>query len=498
MVSMTGVMKTVFVSVNHLLAEGYEVSYTAAAALTGVPLVLSAVTGFAALTASRIWGKRPLYLASLLLVFIGATWNTNVATSYGQCMAARVFQGLGWGAFDTLVMGSIHDTYFEHERCRRVAVYSIVQIATTWGSPLLGGVASQTRTGFDLQFAILSSFFIIAVPLMALGAPETAFDRAYNMAQTPATGASYVKSLPLAPRTHLESFKDYVAKLKPVGYSSDRRDSTILLQVPRAFIAPTTLLLFLVSFLPAATLWGLSSSLSLLFSPMPFNLSTASLGLLTTGPFILGTAVTALFALWPKWHITFTATRSNSIALGAGSALAFVGLVTLGLHLASCMTPSPPQTETETDTATMTSVYALRYLGDRVSLPVVSLLLGLAAAGVAALDSAARPLIRRSTAFTSSNLGVALRNTAHMDAGVGFWRTLAAGVFVVAMPNAVWDWQGLRATCIGVGTAQVVLAGIVAGVWWFWDESVRRMDGRVMRLVDLDMLKRTGSFFDTD
>lgn len=492
MVSMSGVMKTAFVSVNHLLAEGYEVSYTAAAALTGVPLILSAVTGFAALIASRLWGKRPLYLASLLLVLIGATWNTNVASSYGQCMAARVFQGLGWGAFDTLVMGSIHDTYFEHERCRRVAIYSIVQVATTWGPPLLGGLASQTGTGFGLQFAILSSFFVIAVPLLALGAPETAFDRAYNMAQTPATGVSYTKSLPLAPRTSLESFKDYVAKLKPVGYSAERRDSSVLLQVPRAFIAPTTLLLFLVSFLPSAAVWGLSSSLSLLFSTMPFNLSTSALGLMTGGPFILATGVTAVFALWPKWHITFTATRSNSIAIGVGSGLAFVGLVTLGLHLSSCMTALPP------DDAGTTTVYALDYLGRRVSFPLVSFLLGLVAAGTAVLDSAARPLIRRSTAFTSSNLGVALRNTAHMDAGAGFWRTLAAGVFVMALPNAVWDWEGLRQTCVGIGAAQAALGGAVAGLWWFRDEALRRLDGRVMRLVDLDMLKRTGSFFDTD
>jgi MFS family permease len=112
MVSMTGVMKTVFVTVNCVIAMHYEVSYTAAAALTGVPLLLSAATGFASLIAARIWGKRPLYLSSLLLILIGTLWSTNVQSSYAQCMAARVFQGLGWGAFDTLVMGSIHDTYF--------------------------------------------------------------------------------------------------------------------------------------------------------------------------------------------------------------------------------------------------------------------------------------------------------------------------------------------------------------------------------------------------
>ena len=109
---MTGVTKTIFMTVNAQLAESYQASYTAVAALTGVPMILSAVTGFVCLVASRICGKRPLYLASLLLVFIGVVWNTNVAGSYAQCMAARIFQGLGWGAFDTLVLGSIQDTYF--------------------------------------------------------------------------------------------------------------------------------------------------------------------------------------------------------------------------------------------------------------------------------------------------------------------------------------------------------------------------------------------------
>lgn len=112
MVSMTGVMKTIFMTVNAQLAESYQVSYAAVAALTGIPLIISAFSGFVCLVAARVCGKRPLYLVSLLLVFIGTTWNTNAASSYAQCMAARVFQGLGWGAFDTLVLGSIQDTYF--------------------------------------------------------------------------------------------------------------------------------------------------------------------------------------------------------------------------------------------------------------------------------------------------------------------------------------------------------------------------------------------------
>jgi MFS family permease len=111
-VGLIGGMKTAFISTNGVMAVRYETSYTAVAALTGVPLVLSAFTGLASLGAARIWGKRPVYLASLALVFIGALWNMTTADDYGQCMAARVFQGLGWGAFDTLIVSSIQDTFF--------------------------------------------------------------------------------------------------------------------------------------------------------------------------------------------------------------------------------------------------------------------------------------------------------------------------------------------------------------------------------------------------
>lgn len=105
-------MKTALITVNSILTEQLGASYVAVAALTGVPLMLSAVTGLASCTASKVWGRRPVYLVSAVLIFIGVVWNANISTSYGQYMAARIFQGLGWGAFDTMLVGSIMDTYF--------------------------------------------------------------------------------------------------------------------------------------------------------------------------------------------------------------------------------------------------------------------------------------------------------------------------------------------------------------------------------------------------
>lgn len=112
MVGLVGGMKTAFITTSAPMAISYDASYTAVAGLTAAPLILSAFTGFSSSILARIFGKRPLYLAATLLLLVGCIWNITASKSYASCMGARLVQGLGWGVFDTLVMGSIQDTYF--------------------------------------------------------------------------------------------------------------------------------------------------------------------------------------------------------------------------------------------------------------------------------------------------------------------------------------------------------------------------------------------------
>ena len=104
--------KTILIPVNAELAARYNIPYASATALTAAPLIVSAFAGLACVTAAKLFGKRPVYLVSAILLFVGTMWNMRTLDSFRECMAARVFQGLGWGAFDTLVLGSIYDTYF--------------------------------------------------------------------------------------------------------------------------------------------------------------------------------------------------------------------------------------------------------------------------------------------------------------------------------------------------------------------------------------------------
>ncbi|KAK8079633.1 hypothetical protein PG997_007451 [Apiospora hydei] len=455
MTALIGVMKTIFVSVNGPIAIRNSVSYTAVVSLTGVPLMVSALSGTLSLLVAKLYGKRPVYLVSTAFVWIGVIWGSQVVDSFGQNMASRVFQGIGWGAFETLVLGSLQDTFFEHELEPRIIITNVISVATTWGAPLLGGVASAGSMGFAVQYQILNAFLAVGVLLVIFGAPETAFDQV--AAGTGSNGQGQQPRFP-AIELSLDGIKKYMDTMKPWSYETRGTKLTLALQIPRATVSPTVCLLAVVTMLPQAALWSFASSLSMLFSVMPYMASPGAVGALMAGPALLAPAHVGL--------------------IGVATVLVSAGFFGFGLYISggqSMLTSAP-----------------------RLSLPAVSILLALLAVGAVCLDSTARPMIQRSTAYTSSNLAIGLRNTADMNGGLLCWRNLVTGAFISGLPDAIWAADGLKSVGLGMGITQIFLAIVVAAVWWMWGSSILRLDGRVMRSVDIKVLGKQVSFFDTD
>ncbi|SPO01430.1 related to HOL1 protein [Cephalotrichum gorgonifer] len=128
-------------------------------------------------------GRRPVLLASTLLMTLSSMW-AGLATSYGSLLAARMFQGIGGGAADTVAPALVGDMYFLHERGRAMAVYTVFLCI----GPLVGGITGG-YTGFELGWAYN---FWIATALSAgcfLGilflSPETLYDRPEEARATP-------------------------------------------------------------------------------------------------------------------------------------------------------------------------------------------------------------------------------------------------------------------------------------------------------------------------
>ncbi|TGJ85811.1 hypothetical protein E0Z10_g2957 [Xylaria hypoxylon] len=490
MVAVVGAMKTALVSVHSVLAAEQGVNYTRVVALTAVPLMISALSGMASTILAKVWGKRPVYLGSMALVFIGSAWNINTRGEFSQNMAARIFQGLGWGAFDTLVLGSILDTFFEHERQPKILLYNTVSVATVWGAPLIGSVASMRPQGFLTQFEIFTSFLVVLMPLIIFGAPETTYRRSSFGRNDIDTFPMLTRSQSMLPKITFskDAILQYLRDVKLQSYKAMIVDRSLLMQAPRAAVAPSTLLLFVLTLLPHVSIWGLTSSLSLLFTPPPFRLEESSIGLIFFAPFLLGTA--AVVGLSLLYHRKRFSCMIHLVILAVGGTFASIGMLGFGLYIVgSAQRPGQGDAVLVGD---------LSFTRNSISFPVISFLLGLLALGSATLDGTIQPVVHQSTAFTSANMTIALRNIADMQAGLASLRSFVAGVFVLSLPTVVMTMDGLRGSAIGMGVVQIFITAAAAAVYFDLGEYVRRFDGMVMGLLDLSGLKHRGSFFDMD
>lgn len=364
----------------------------------------------------------------------------------------------------------------------RVTTVHIVSVATTWGGPLLGGIASASSDGFTLQSEILGFFMAAGVWLVLFGVPETSFEREGSTYESNDRRPITVQSWPYT-QVSKESVKAYISLIKLWSYKVSTVDSALLFQAPRAAITPTTLLLIVVSLLPYATLWSFVSSLSMMFSVMPFMLSTGQIGAFMLGPFMLASIVIIGLSL-PAYRDKFTP-NVHSGTLAMATAASAIGTLGFGLYVENSMT------------TTVQSGYTAWGLdGTTVSLPTASFLLGLLAAGSVAYEGTVWPVIRRSTAFTSANLPIRLRNTADMNASLACLKNFVAGIFVIGIPDAVYLWEGLKSTTLGLGISQIFIGGAVCFVWWRYEQNVKRLDGRTLGVFNLAALKENSSFFD--
>ncbi|KAI4596955.1 hypothetical protein KJ359_004865 [Pestalotiopsis sp. 9143b] len=115
---------------------------------------------------SNILGRRPVLIAATLLLTLCTMW-CGLAGGYNSLLAARIFQGFGNAAADTVAPAIVGDIYFMDERGRAMSLYTVCLVA----GPLIGGIAG----GYIAYNVSLAYVFWVGTALSAFTFVSTVF-----------------------------------------------------------------------------------------------------------------------------------------------------------------------------------------------------------------------------------------------------------------------------------------------------------------------------------
>ncbi|KAF2806449.1 MFS transporter-like protein [Mytilinidion resinicola] len=158
----------------HTIAVQYNVSLDMVSSfMIGFFAFWIGSTTFFTAAGANIWGKRPFFLISTVILIGTCVWG-YLASSFQSLAAMRVVQGMASAPLETLVTSSVSDLFFVHQRGSRLAI---------WGVMLASGVLlGQTISGYIIQtlgirstFAIAGMIFIFLLPLTYFFVLETTF-----------------------------------------------------------------------------------------------------------------------------------------------------------------------------------------------------------------------------------------------------------------------------------------------------------------------------------
>lgn len=133
-------------------------------------LLMATVSGPLWGRASDLYGRRRLYLASVLL-FLGGSALSGAARSMGMLIAARALQGVGGGGLQALTFTLVGALYPLRERARVQGWISGVWGFSALVGPLVGGLIVD-HLSWRWVFYLNLPFGLMAMLLVGRGIPE--------------------------------------------------------------------------------------------------------------------------------------------------------------------------------------------------------------------------------------------------------------------------------------------------------------------------------------
>ncbi|ETN42062.1 uncharacterized protein HMPREF1541_04001 [Cyphellophora europaea CBS 101466] len=318
------------------MSQQLNTSITTVVMASGYNLLAAGCIGPFVSAFGRKYGKRPVFLVSALLCIIGTAIG-EAKINYEYLLASRIIQGFSTSAFESLIISTVGDIYFVHERGLRIAVINFILNSASSLSSIICGQVFQSL-GWLWLFHLFQIFCVLQFALMFLFCPETTYIRDTRY-ETDIVRDENLEELAavekgLATTQHTE-------KAHPSSNSSQQEESaTPAVPAKKTFVqelavytgvySHDSIFKFLIGpfvclLNPAACYailasgllnsWYVGSAIILagIFAGPPWTFNAAQIGYLGAGPFIGGALGSLVCGFTGDWVIKHLTKRNNGI-----------------------------------------------------------------------------------------------------------------------------------------------------------------------------------------
>ncbi|CAI6335760.1 unnamed protein product [Periconia digitata] len=157
------------------VAATYDVSIPQVALTTGLYMLGLGLGSVLASPTAILYGKRPVYLAAIVLFCASSVWCA-LSPNYASLVVARIVQGIAVSPVECLPSATIAEIFFLHERAYRLGIYTLLLLGGKNLVPLVSAAIVESL-GWRWVFKIVAMVVGLCFFLIFFFVPETFWDR---------------------------------------------------------------------------------------------------------------------------------------------------------------------------------------------------------------------------------------------------------------------------------------------------------------------------------
>ncbi|KIH87065.1 hypothetical protein SPBR_04851 [Sporothrix brasiliensis 5110] len=334
----TGLMAGTHNFINPANAAMAKIFHTTANTVSqSVSVVLLTLGVSAVLTSplARIYGKRPVLLASNAIAILGYVIVVAAGENIVGLFVGRGIHGLGIAGLEYLVSSSVGDLFFVHERGIHLAIWHYaLSGGNALGQPI--GTAILSSMGWRWPFIWACIVYAVYTIVLYFTCPETTYNRPAQLdldilediddssSERESPGAARGDEKTASSSVHdgdvesappaVEARMSYRESLRVFnGRFSDESFWRALVTPWSAFLLPAVSWAALSYGWSVAVAASFSVGLSSIFTKAPYNFTSNQVGLTVFSSFVGATLGNALPGPLSDWLVTFLSRRNKGI-----------------------------------------------------------------------------------------------------------------------------------------------------------------------------------------